>query len=74
MIVMMMMKALQLDQTRVGQLREEDPNLSLLALTSTGWEITDTRDAVVDSSMPRSDTKSEHSEQSLDDTPMQDEG
>ncbi|GJX99409.1 hypothetical protein Tco_0356428 [Tanacetum coccineum] len=27
---MMMMKALQLDQTRVGQQREEDPNLSLL--------------------------------------------
>ncbi|GKF56409.1 hypothetical protein Tco_0166749 [Tanacetum coccineum] len=50
--MMMMMKALQLDQTR----------------------ITDTRDAVVDSSMPRSDTESEHSEQSSDDIPMQDEG
>ncbi|GJU71218.1 hypothetical protein Tco_1262623 [Tanacetum coccineum] len=43
-------------------------------LTSTGWQITDTRDAVVDSSMPRSDTESEHSEQSSDDIPMQDEG
>ncbi|GKC49719.1 hypothetical protein Tco_1072464 [Tanacetum coccineum] len=44
------------------------------ALTSTGWQITDTRDAVVDSLMPRSDTESEHSEQSSDDIPMQDEG
>ncbi|GJZ49674.1 hypothetical protein Tco_0603864 [Tanacetum coccineum] len=44
------------------------------ALTSTGWQITDTRDVVVDSSMPRSDTESEHSEQSSDDIPMQDEG
>ncbi|GKA55430.1 hypothetical protein Tco_0754379 [Tanacetum coccineum] len=39
-----------------------------------GWQITDTRDVVVDSSMPRSDTESEHSEQSSDDIPMQDEG
>ncbi|GJS16919.1 hypothetical protein Tco_0411391 [Tanacetum coccineum] len=31
---MMMMKALQLDQTRVGQQREEDPNLSLLGQLS----------------------------------------
>ncbi|GJY60334.1 hypothetical protein Tco_0460991 [Tanacetum coccineum] len=37
-------------------------------------EITDTRDDVVNSSMPRSDTESEHSEQSSDDIPMQDEG
>ncbi|GJZ45620.1 hypothetical protein Tco_0593216 [Tanacetum coccineum] len=44
------------------------------ALTSTGWQITDTRDDVVNSSMPRSDTESEHSEQSSDDIPMQDEG
>ncbi|GKF89511.1 hypothetical protein Tco_0263474, partial [Tanacetum coccineum] len=43
-------------------------------LTSTGWQITDTRDAIVDSSMPKSDTESEHSEQSSDDIPMQDEG
>ncbi|GJR88578.1 hypothetical protein Tco_0212589 [Tanacetum coccineum] len=32
------------------------------------------RDVVVDSSMPRSDTESEHYEQSSDDIPMQDEG
>ncbi|GJY41132.1 hypothetical protein Tco_0428402 [Tanacetum coccineum] len=44
------------------------------ALTSTGWQITDTRDDVVNSSMPRFDTESEHSEQSSDDIPMQDEG
>ncbi|GJZ82045.1 hypothetical protein Tco_0647039, partial [Tanacetum coccineum] len=56
--------------------RESDASASKqhLALTSTGWQITDTRDAVVDSSMPRSDTESEHSEQSSDDIPMQDEG
>ncbi|GKA56437.1 hypothetical protein Tco_0755509 [Tanacetum coccineum] len=41
---------------------------------ASGWQITNTRDAVVDSSMPRSDTESEHSEQSSDDIPMQDEG
>ncbi|GJR07673.1 hypothetical protein Tco_0790325 [Tanacetum coccineum] len=44
------------------------------ALTSTGWQITDTRDAGVDSSMHRSDPESEHSEQSSDDITMQDEG
>ncbi|GJS56979.1 retrovirus-related pol polyprotein from transposon TNT 1-94 [Tanacetum coccineum] len=44
------------------------------ALTSTGLQITDTRDAGVDSSMHRSDPDSEHSEQSSDDIPMQDEG
>ncbi|GJU06348.1 hypothetical protein Tco_1122778 [Tanacetum coccineum] len=56
--------------------RESDASASKQhpALTSTGWQITDTRDAVVDSSMPRSDTESEHSEQSSDDIPMQDEG
>ncbi|GJQ92122.1 hypothetical protein Tco_0003261 [Tanacetum coccineum] len=43
-------------------------------LTSTGWQITDTRDAGADSSMHRSDPESEHSEQSSDDIPMQDEG
>ncbi|GJY58978.1 hypothetical protein Tco_0458870 [Tanacetum coccineum] len=37
------------------------------ALTSTGWQITDTREAGVDSSMHRSDPESEHSEQSSDD-------
>ncbi|GJT24699.1 hypothetical protein Tco_0894636 [Tanacetum coccineum] len=44
------------------------------ALTLTGWQITDTRDAGADSSMHRSDLESEHSEQSLDDIPIQDEG
>ncbi|GKF39716.1 hypothetical protein Tco_0119777, partial [Tanacetum coccineum] len=44
------------------------------ALTSTGWQITNTRDAVVDSSMHRSDPELEHSEQSSDDIQMQDEG
>ncbi|GJX30394.1 hypothetical protein Tco_0238473 [Tanacetum coccineum] len=44
------------------------------ALTSTGWQITDTRDAGADSSMHRSDPESEHSEQSSDNIPMQDEG
>ncbi|GKD98767.1 hypothetical protein Tco_1382664, partial [Tanacetum coccineum] len=43
------------------------------ALTSTGWQITDTRDVVVDSSMHSSDPKLEHYEQSLDDILMQDE-
>ncbi|GKA00059.1 hypothetical protein Tco_0672609 [Tanacetum coccineum] len=37
-------------------------------------KITDTRDAGADSSMHRSDPESEHSEQSSDDIPMQDEG
>ncbi|GJV50621.1 hypothetical protein Tco_1446362 [Tanacetum coccineum] len=56
--------------------RESDASASKQhpALTSTGWQITDTRDDVVNSSMPRSDTESEHSEQSSDDIPMQDEG
>ncbi|GJX55390.1 hypothetical protein Tco_0285287 [Tanacetum coccineum] len=55
--------------------RESDASASKQhpALTSTGWQITDTRDDVVNSSMPRSDTESEHSEQSSDDIPMQDE-
>ncbi|GKC47112.1 hypothetical protein Tco_1064834, partial [Tanacetum coccineum] len=56
--------------------RESDASASKQhpALTSTGWQITDTRDDVVNSSMPRSDTESEHSKQSSDDIPMQDEG
>ncbi|GJU41185.1 hypothetical protein Tco_1194142 [Tanacetum coccineum] len=56
--------------------RESDASASKQhpALTSTGWQITDTRDAVVDSSMHRSDPESEHSEQSSDDIPMQDDG
>ncbi|GJU12507.1 hypothetical protein Tco_1134903 [Tanacetum coccineum] len=56
--------------------RESDASASKQhpALTSTGWQITDTRDAVVDSSMHISDPESEHSEQSSNDIPMQDEG
>ncbi|GJX35854.1 hypothetical protein Tco_0247411 [Tanacetum coccineum] len=56
--------------------RESDASASKQhpTLTSTGWQITDTRDAIVDSSMHRSDTESEHSEQSSDDIQMQDEG
>ncbi|GJY74311.1 hypothetical protein Tco_0478742 [Tanacetum coccineum] len=49
-------------------------NLGASALTSTGWQITDTRDVGADSSMHISDPESEHSEQSSDDIPMQDEG
>ncbi|GJS02323.1 hypothetical protein Tco_0318831 [Tanacetum coccineum] len=44
------------------------------SLSSTGWQITDTREAGVDSSMHRSDPESEHSEQSSDDISKQDEG
>ncbi|GJS79288.1 hypothetical protein Tco_0729169 [Tanacetum coccineum] len=44
------------------------------SLSSTRWQITDTREAGVDSSMYRSDPKSEHSEQSTDDMSKQDEG
>ncbi|GKC21718.1 hypothetical protein Tco_1023868, partial [Tanacetum coccineum] len=56
--------------------RESDASASKQhpALTSTGWQITDTRDVVVDSSMYRSDPELENSEQSSDDIPMQDEG
>ncbi|GKG08631.1 hypothetical protein Tco_0334463, partial [Tanacetum coccineum] len=43
-----------------------------LSLSSTGWQITDTRDA--DSSMHKSDLELEHSEQSSDDISMHDEG
>ncbi|GKE41589.1 hypothetical protein Tco_1468873, partial [Tanacetum coccineum] len=59
------------------KLRESDASASKQhpALTSTGWQITDTRDASVDSSsMHRSDPESKHSEQSSDGIPMQDEG
>ncbi|GJS74570.1 hypothetical protein Tco_0707411 [Tanacetum coccineum] len=56
----------------------EDPQRVLIhlaskqhpALTLTGWQITNTRDAIVDSLMHRSNTESEHSEQSSDDIPM----
>ncbi|GJV82278.1 hypothetical protein Tco_1518148 [Tanacetum coccineum] len=56
--------------------RESDASASKQhpALTSTGWQITDTRDAGADSSMHRSDPESEHSEQSSENIPMQDEG
>ncbi|GJU45905.1 hypothetical protein Tco_1203171 [Tanacetum coccineum] len=56
--------------------RESDASASKQhpALTSTGWQITDTRDAGADSSMHRSDPESEHSEQSSDDISKQDEG
>ncbi|GKG12378.1 hypothetical protein Tco_0346615, partial [Tanacetum coccineum] len=40
------------------------------ALTSTGWQINDTREASVDSSMHKSDPESEHSKQSSDDISM----
>ncbi|GKA67452.1 hypothetical protein Tco_0767369 [Tanacetum coccineum] len=55
--------------------RESDASTSKQhpALTLTGWQITDTRDVVVDSSMHRLDPESKHSEQSSDDIPMQDE-
>ncbi|GKB51420.1 hypothetical protein Tco_0902173, partial [Tanacetum coccineum] len=43
-------------------------------LASTGWQITDTRDAGVDSSMHISDPESEQSEQSSDNIQIQDEG
>ncbi|GJQ94781.1 hypothetical protein Tco_0005920 [Tanacetum coccineum] len=43
-------------------------------LTSTGWQITDTRDDVIDSSMHRSEPESGHSEHSSDDVSKQDEG
>ncbi|GJS03203.1 hypothetical protein Tco_0319711 [Tanacetum coccineum] len=43
-------------------------------LTSTGWQITDTRDAVIDSSMHNSEPESGHSKHSSDDVSKQDEG
>ncbi|GKG20197.1 hypothetical protein Tco_0379998, partial [Tanacetum coccineum] len=56
--------------------RESDASASKQhpALTSTGWQITDTRDDGADSSMHRSDPELDHSEQSSDDILMQDEG
>ncbi|GKE80158.1 hypothetical protein Tco_1550158, partial [Tanacetum coccineum] len=44
-----------------------------LTLTSTGWQITNTRDAVIDSSMHRSEPEFGHSEHSSDDVSKQDE-
>ncbi|GJX30495.1 hypothetical protein Tco_0238574 [Tanacetum coccineum] len=43
-------------------------------LTSTGWQITDTRDVVIDSSMHSSEPESGHSEHSSNDVSKQDEG
>ncbi|GJV81688.1 hypothetical protein Tco_1517558 [Tanacetum coccineum] len=43
-------------------------------LTLTGWQITDTRDVVIDSSMHSSEPESGHSEHSSDDVSKQDEG
>ncbi|GJW48089.1 putative reverse transcriptase domain-containing protein [Tanacetum coccineum] len=43
-------------------------------LTSTGWQITDTRDAIIDSSMHSSESEYGHSEHSSDDVSKQDEG
>ncbi|GJZ45483.1 hypothetical protein Tco_0593079 [Tanacetum coccineum] len=56
--------------------RESDASASKQhpSFTSTGWQITDTRDTGADSSMHRSDPESEHSEQSSDDISKQDEG
>ncbi|GKB41941.1 hypothetical protein Tco_0886883 [Tanacetum coccineum] len=56
--------------------RESDASASKQhpALTSTGWQITDTRDAGANSSMHKFDPDSGHSEQSSDDISMQDEG
>ncbi|GJY65839.1 hypothetical protein Tco_0468077, partial [Tanacetum coccineum] len=63
------------DDQSLKKPRDSDASASKqhLALTLTGWQITDTRDDV-NSSMPRSDTESEHSEHSSDDILMQDEG
>ncbi|GJS60228.1 hypothetical protein Tco_0655012 [Tanacetum coccineum] len=56
--------------------RESDASASKQhpSFTSTGWQITDTRDTGADSSMHRSDPESEHSEQSSDDISKQDKG
>ncbi|GKC91161.1 hypothetical protein Tco_1151810 [Tanacetum coccineum] len=43
-------------------------------LTSTGWQITNTRDVVIDSSMHRSESESGHSEHSSNNVSKQDEG
>ncbi|GJV31089.1 retrovirus-related pol polyprotein from transposon TNT 1-94 [Tanacetum coccineum] len=56
--------------------RESDASASKQhpALSSTGWQSTDTRDAGADYSMHRSDPESEHSEQSSEDISKQDKG
>ncbi|GJV84702.1 hypothetical protein Tco_1524600 [Tanacetum coccineum] len=62
------------DEQSLKKPQESDASKQHPAFTSTGWQITDIRDAVVDSSMHRSDPELEHFEQSSDDIPMQDEG
>ncbi|GKA08306.1 hypothetical protein Tco_0687637 [Tanacetum coccineum] len=56
--------------------RESDASASKQhpSFTSTGWQITDTRDTGADSSMHKSDPESEHSEQSSDDISKQIKG
>ncbi|GJY87954.1 hypothetical protein Tco_0502582 [Tanacetum coccineum] len=64
------MKApIRLDQTVMSSSPKQHPTL-----TSTGWQITDTRDAVIDFSMHNSEPESRHSEHSFDDVSKQDEG
>ncbi|GJY31629.1 hypothetical protein Tco_0415124 [Tanacetum coccineum] len=70
---MMLMKALQLDQTGQKPRESDVIGQTNTSFTSTGWQITDTRDTGADSSMHRSDPESEHSEQSSDDLSKQDE-
>ncbi|GJU38312.1 hypothetical protein Tco_1191269 [Tanacetum coccineum] len=60
--------------TQKKQDSEASASRQHLAFTSTVWQITDTRDAAVDSSTHKSDPESKHSEQSSDNIPMQDEG
>ncbi|GJS17552.1 hypothetical protein Tco_0412024 [Tanacetum coccineum] len=63
------------DVTNFTEQAESDASASKQhpSFTSTGWQITDTRDTGADSSMHRSDPESEHSEQSSDDLSKQDE-
>ncbi|GJZ73404.1 hypothetical protein Tco_0637550 [Tanacetum coccineum] len=70
---MMMMKALQLDQTRKPHDSDASASKQLPSLTSTGWQITVTRDVVIDSSMHSSEPESGHSEHFSDDVSKQDE-
>ncbi|GJT57361.1 hypothetical protein Tco_0992415 [Tanacetum coccineum] len=63
-------KRRRFDSAASGQSASK-PNINL---PSTGWQITDTREAGVDSSMHRSDPESEHSKQSSDDISKQDKG
>ncbi|GJU52227.1 gag-pol polyprotein [Tanacetum coccineum] len=64
------------DDQSLKKPRESDASASKQhpALSSTGWQSTDTRDAGAGYSMHRSDPESEHSEQSSDDISKQDKG